>query len=251
MPTKKTPAAPELHPPSDWHYDVRAATRPESPHVDLVALDGGRGLEAPSRFIVTIRRLRRRPPLTLTLTYDVLEGIPTITAATAEGVDLVAGLDELRSARPLAWWTSRAVSDLSTFSIAEQLVASGRLAGHLPADGEKLSPEQMQALVRKVLSPEVIAEFVMPQLEAGLDYEPPTRRNRVTDAHLQEVARIYNEADDRGEAPRLAVAKQLNASPSTASKWIDRARSAGYIGPAGKGARTDRTPAAARKGRKK
>lgn len=47
---------------------------------------------------------------------------------------------------------------------------------------------------------------------------------RVTGDLLSEVARVYLEAEQAGQAPRLAVARHFQRSPATTSDWVRRAR---------------------------
>lgn len=53
--------------------------------------------------------------------------------------------------------------------------------------------------------------------------------------HFREVALCYAEAWRRRERPRQAVAKRWGISPSTASKWIARARDLGFLSPTSAG----------------
>lgn len=64
---------------------------------------------------------------------------------------------------------------------------------------------------------------------------PPARkrrRNAVTDQHLRDVVAIYRAAREQGDAPTMAVAEQLDASHSTAARWVGMARHRGFLGPA-------------------
>jgi hypothetical protein len=57
-----------------------------------------------------------------------------------------------------------------------------------------------------------------------------TARNRVTHAHLQEVAEVYRRAIAEGIPPKKAVSAELRASISTAGRWISLARQQGILG---------------------
>jgi hypothetical protein len=59
---------------------------------------------------------------------------------------------------------------------------------------------------------------------------PPRESGRVTDETLRRVAAVYNEAI---RAPTKAVRETMVVSPSTASRWVKRAKDAGLI-PAGR-----------------
>jgi hypothetical protein len=58
------------------------------------------------------------------------------------------------------------------------------------------------------------------------------RGERITDETLEEVARIYRQAQLLERPPTNAVAKEMHVARSTAGKWVARARKAGFLGPA-------------------
>ena len=68
-------------------------------------------------------------------------------------------------------------------------------------------------------------------------------RIEVTDKVLREVAKVYRDAEGRGDPPRQAVATHYDKTPERASQLIRRARDAGYL--------PDTTDADKRKGRKR
>src|ERR1035437_8326656 len=55
------------------------------------------------------------------------------------------------------------------------------------------------------------------------------RPRSVTPDFLREVAEIWSAAKDLKEDPRAAVAERFGAAPSTAGRWITKARDAGLI----------------------
>ncbi len=61
------------------------------------------------------------------------------------------------------------------------------------------------------------------------------RRNRVTHAHLVQVAEVYRAAAEKGEPPRIAVRDHFRTSDSTAARWIGLARADRLLGSARKG----------------
>ena len=72
------------------------------------------------------------------------------------------------------------------------------------------------------------------QLSTALDAAVSSReraRNRITDEHLEQVARVYRQALDTGIPPKKAVSAELHASTSTAGRWISQARKRGILGP--------------------
>lgn len=61
----------------------------------------------------------------------------------------------------------------------------------------------------------------------------PTRRarNRVTDALLAEVVKVYRDAWDSGGPPTKAVAEYFDRPHSTAARWVGEARRRGMLAP--------------------
>lgn len=57
-------------------------------------------------------------------------------------------------------------------------------------------------------------------------------RGELTDETLQQVAETYRTALATRKAPTKAVMKRWFVSRSTASRWVKRAREAGFLGPA-------------------
>lgn len=57
------------------------------------------------------------------------------------------------------------------------------------------------------------------------------RRNRISEARLEEVAQIYREAADRGDNPTQAVADATHASHSHAAYLVSQARKKGKLPP--------------------
>lgn len=58
-----------------------------------------------------------------------------------------------------------------------------------------------------------------------------TARNRISDEHLQDVARVYREAIDDLIPPKKAVSSAFHVSISTAGRWVGKARERGLLGP--------------------
>jgi hypothetical protein len=58
-----------------------------------------------------------------------------------------------------------------------------------------------------------------------------TRRNRITDERLAQVAEVYREAIEHDRPPKKSVAAALNVAVSTAGRYIVLARKKGHLGP--------------------
>jgi hypothetical protein len=66
---------------------------------------------------------------------------------------------------------------------------------------------------------------------AAPDRRPPqTRRNRVTDEILAQVAQVYRQAIRENVPPKKAVRTTLHLSEATAGRYIQRARQHGFLG---------------------
>lgn len=114
--------------------------------------------------------------------------------------------------------------DLRTYPIQdvrERAVKSlMRLVDHVdePTGGlftKGVEPEVRQDEVRRIMS---------------------SRRRRVTEEFLDQVAEVYQEAEQHG-SPTRAVASELHGSHSSAARWVGLARKAGKLPPTTKGSR--------------
>jgi hypothetical protein len=158
------------------------------------------------------------------LQYVVVDGEVTTPMAKATRTDVSTALDELRRAWPLRAWMRHAVGvmvkDMVTREInreAEEyalnsvleLEPSARLSSFHQAEewGWRLHRGKLDQAMTAV-----------EQLPLG------RRRNRITDAHLLDVARVYSAADEAGLPPTQAVAAKFHAAPSTAATWAGLAR---------------------------
>jgi hypothetical protein len=96
-------------------------------------------------------------------------------------------------------------------------------------------------VVQFLQMPEVREAFAvqvgeLPRLEgegvSGQVIEPGVqRRRKITPAHLEEVAKTYNEAQDNDEPPTRAVQNHFGVSHSTAAKWVGAARRSNLLPP--------------------
>lgn len=114
---------------------------------------------------------------------------------------------------------------------------TGDWVPHLGEVVQKFPPaewtKRAQAVVVQFLQlPEIRRElaasgFPRPEGEspAGQSIEPGVqRRRKITRAHLEEVAKVYNEAMENDEPPTRAVQQHFAVSHSTAAKWVGAAR---------------------------
>ncbi|MGW0169525.1 hypothetical protein ACWDWT_30770 [Streptomyces sp. NPDC003343] len=82
---------------------------------------------------------------------------------------------------------------------------------------------------------DAVGEFPLAPSEstAGSASEPGVqRRRKITRSHLEEVAKIYNEAQENDEPPTRAVQTHFGVSHSTAAKWVGAARRNDLLPPA-------------------
>jgi hypothetical protein len=56
-------------------------------------------------------------------------------------------------------------------------------------------------------------------------------QRRIIDHYVIEIAEVYEAAVARGDHPRLAVMEHFEVAKWTASKYIARARSSGWLAP--------------------
>ena len=98
----------------------------------------------------------------------------------------------------------------------------------------------------EVASHEAAREAHYNNLEPRLRLDEATERKTgrprsVTPDFLREVAEIWSSAKVLGDEPRTAVAKRFGAAPSTAGRWITKARDAGLIPASGRARKQEET----------
>jgi len=120
---------------------------------------------------------------------------------------------------------------------AADVIHRAQMNGTRTATGLAIALESAQLLQ----SPETARELErlrarVAELEAARNAsdESPRRRNRITRAHLEAVADVYNAAYAEGEPPSRAVADVFGTPYDTATKWVSRARRLDLIPPAAK-----------------
>jgi hypothetical protein len=152
----------------------------------------------------------------VTLMYEALtpedgSGI-VLTGVISSPIEVDDALAELRARRPLDWWKRLALMQIAYDAFDHLLERQ-----YPPLDEEEL--EERTA-------------FLANNLRAAIEAPLAKRYNRITQSHLAEVARIYRAAVEAGKPPTQTVAEQLQASHSTAARWVGQARKAGELGPA-------------------
>lgn len=134
-------------------------------------------------------------------------GVRLVAALSIEA-DLDQPLDILRSHRPIYWWKHKAMVQLADQSSRELIDIVDRVA-----------PEDVPAF-------EAVA---LDRLSALQQVSTRRHRSKITGGRLDEVARIYSEAEEK---PTLAVAEELHVSHSHAAHLVAQARKAGKLPPA-------------------
>ncbi|MBL3670266.1 hypothetical protein JL475_30680 [Streptomyces sp. M2CJ-2] len=195
---------------------------------------GWRALAVPSDWNFDEPELRIRPVTVDYVTYPddffmliqtpemIAEQEPTgiiasFKASESEGVRLVKiygigarwldYLGEVVAQFPPTEWTKRAKSVVVKFlQLPEVRQAFADTVGELP-----LAPSDSTAA---------------PAPEPGVQ-----RRRKITPQHLEEVAKIYNEAQCNDEPPTRAVQNYFGVSHSTAAKWVGAARRSSLLPP--------------------
>lgn len=97
----------------------------------------------------------------------------------------------------------------------------------------------LEAIVRWLAREDVRGQLPdMQAMDLQAEGERPTaagakshKRFKITRAHLEEVARIYQEAADEGRPPTREVAELFEVAHSTAAKWVGKARREGILKP--------------------
>ncbi|WP_432135177.1 hypothetical protein [Streptomyces sp. bgisy154] len=195
---------------------------------------GWRAIAVPSDWDLDAPELRIRPVTINYVTYPdaffmviqtpemMAEQDPTcifvdFKASEAEGIELVRVrgigakwvdyLGEVAQQFPPTEWTKRAKSVVVQFlQMPEIRKAFADQVGELPlAPGEATTG---------------------PAPEPGVQ-----RRRKITQDHLEEVAKIYNEAQENDEPPTRAVQNHFGVSHSTAAKWVGAARRSNLLPP--------------------
>lgn len=155
-------------------------------------------------------------PLVIELLYSVGEdGAIDLTGVLSSPIEVQEAIQVLKRTKTLDEWKRTALMYLAADQVEEARKLLDRVEGrHTPYD----DPDYMKRVGDAMR-------------EAG---RAPVRRqrNRITPAHLRDVAQVYREAWRRGSAPTKAVSQHFGVSHSTAARWVGLAREAGDLGPA-------------------
>jgi len=100
-------------------------------------------------------------------------------------------------------------------------------------DGRIGTPDELATWLKEARDPHF--EELATHLRLDEATERKTGRPRsVTPDFLREVAEVWSAAKELKEEPRAAVAERFGAAPSTAGRWVTKARDAGLLAPSGR-----------------
>lgn len=156
--------------------------------------------------------------------------------------DVPRGLDLLREIRPLDWWRRHAITAMVSRGLLmdlaiEEINSTEHDREQLQQlyddynydDNEEMPPPGRALPPTWKAMPDLWAKAVDGAKTVPTGGRP---RNRITDAHLAEVVKVYQAADEGGRPPTRAVANAFNTSHSTAARWVGQARKKGMLPPA-------------------
>lgn len=188
--------------PSDWDLD-EAELRIRAVEIDYVTY--------PDDFFMVIQTpemIAEQEPTGIIVNFKASksEGVKLVKIH-GMGAKWVDYLNEVVQKFPPSQWTKRAKSVVVQFlQMPEIRKAFADQIGELPRSESESIPGQ--------------------PLEPGVQ-----RRRKITPAHLEEVAKVYNEAQKSDEPPTRAVQHHFSVSHSTAAKWVGAARRGGHLPP--------------------
>ena len=134
--------------------------------------------------------------------------------------DLWAALTRMTKARQFDGWRRAAVSSLLMRAAANLVLDEGRGPEALVGNG-----------VDGAWTDDDVA-FIGRQMAQFGQFSAPSKRERISQDLLRDVARVYREAHAEGRRPTQAVATHFDKPRSTAGRWVGLARQAGFLGPA-------------------
>jgi hypothetical protein len=149
-------------------------------------------------------------PFRLRATVHLIDGRPEVTRIE---------LGPLNADAPVAIRTVD-IRRVALGPIIESVVARKRRQARIVADDPTLPVRQRQPDWAKPPAVQAQAQRYL----AVTAPEKRTGRPSLPRAHYEEVARVYLDALNDGESPRLAVSEHFHVSESNAAKWIYRCR---------------------------
>lgn len=230
----------DMRAPDGWAVITKEGRFGDTRPADFEQLAGGR-VWVPREFSMVVRDDESR--LTV-LRFELRDGYPTLIEALASE-ELTTVLGHLTRKRSIDWWKRKAIHDLTETSIAafddevlaiaaKQADAAGVIHGE---NGETISIETIASMLQGAREGAVRSPMRRP-------------RRRVTDDRLDEIARSYTAAEERGSrTPTRDVWEEINAGKSgnemlskdRVRHLVSEARAKGKLPPATSGPRSART----------
>ncbi|MFD6684184.1 hypothetical protein, partial [Micromonospora parva] len=140
--------------------------------------------------------------------FDVVEGEVELREIYGVEIDLTLWMSHLVENFPPSGWKPFAITEMLRFLSIEEVRQQTTEAPPAPT---KRTGEKVQVK------------------HAGGAQGSGGKRHRITDEHLEEVARVYGEALRAGIPPTREVSDVFEVSHSTAAKWVGAARRKGML----------------------
>lgn len=202
-------------PPTDWrlvavplNWDPSAPERLNFPSVHIPA----RFMTLPSDFFMTIRTpemLALDTPTAIIVSFRTTPAGAEVLRITGMGPDWTSHLPAVVGGFPPSAWERRAEDRMAQFLQHPEARAP------IAEEFRKLPLRRMD-----------IAPTPPSVMEAGIQ-----RRRKITPEHLEEVAKVYRNAQANDDPPTRAVQIHFAVSHSTAAKWVGAARKAELLPP--------------------
>lgn len=200
----------DAFPPTGWRVDAVPSNWDPSDgqlHVQPVTLPDFSNV--PPEFFMTIQTkemLAESLVTAIIVNFRATSQGAVVRNIAGVGTDWVRHLGEVAAAFPTNEWASRAVDLVNDFL-------------RKPEVREEVSPH-----IAKIPRRGPDAAVATNLMDVGVQ-----RRRKITPEHLNEVARIYNAAQEINDPPTRAVQHHFGVSHSTAAKWVGAARQAGML----------------------
>ncbi|MFP3464570.1 hypothetical protein [Leifsonia sp. SIMBA_070] len=172
--------------------------------------DGG----LPQRFACYVRSKDDERPFLAWLLFfaDPEDDEVRLLSVIAPKMDADKALERITENKPLEWWRSYATLALTQSK-------------------QRLDPEDLEAFYGTTYGSKVAAARARhPANQVREPSNPPRRtRARMTPELFEEVARVYESAEEADESPIAAVAFHFEKTYPTASRWVSEARKRGLL----------------------